>query len=398
MCPDPIFVIGSPPVRHHRAGAVAEPTSGLRVGKESYTPPRAVRRQRSRSRCGTGRCSAVNPCWLAHERVEQRRVPRVHRARAATRCSRAGPRASAGSTRPRSTRRWRDLAAMFPGAVFLHIVRDGRHVVPLDDQLRAQVRSPEAIRPRDAEGDPGLVEGLRQGCETWATWVDGRPRLRRRAPRPAASRVRNEDAGGGPGGGLRSDPRVPRRRHRSGTGNFFGKQRINSSWVQARPPARATTTGPAGTVDASARSSSRSPATRWGGRATATEGPEGVGAWLDVPRGMRPRVFCIGLNKTGTSSFHEADDDPGAREPPLGGTHRSPRGRGRAGRGQPAPVGPRPDDRRLLRRRAPHQELRRCSTSQYPGSRFVLTVRPLDAWVDSRRRHVERNMARQRRR
>ena len=31
---------------------------------------------------------------------------------------------------------------------------------------------------------------------------------------------------------------------------------------------------------------------------------------------------------------------------------------------------------------------------QYPGSRFVLTVRPIDDWVDSRRRHVQRNVAR----
>ena len=28
---------------------------------------------------------------------------------------------------------------------------------------------------------------------------------------------------------------------------------------------------------------------------------------------------------------------------------------------------------------------------QYPGSRFVLTVRPVDEWIDSRRRHVEMN-------
>jgi hypothetical protein len=31
---------------------------------------------------------------------------------------------------------------------------------------------------------------------------------------------------------------------------------------------------------------------------------------------------------------------------------------------------------------------------QYPGSRFVLSVRPVDEWIDSRRRHVERNLAR----
>jgi hypothetical protein len=32
---------------------------------------------------------------------------------------------------------------------------------------------------------------------------------------------------------------------------------------------------------------------------------------------------------------------------------------------------------------------------QYPRSSFVLTVRPVDEWIDSRRRHVERNLARQ---
>ena len=31
---------------------------------------------------------------------------------------------------------------------------------------------------------------------------------------------------------------------------------------------------------------------------------------------------------------------------------------------------------------------------QYPGGRFVLTVRPVDEWLESRRRHVERNQVR----
>jgi hypothetical protein len=32
--------------------------------------------------------------------------------------------------------------------------------------------------------------------------------------------------------------------------------------------------------------------------------------------------------------------------------------------------------------------------AQYPGGRFVLTVRPVDDWIDSRRRHVETNIRR----
>ena len=31
---------------------------------------------------------------------------------------------------------------------------------------------------------------------------------------------------------------------------------------------------------------------------------------------------------------------------------------------------------------------------QYPGSKFILTVRDLDDWLDSRRRHVETNIER----
>jgi hypothetical protein len=32
--------------------------------------------------------------------------------------------------------------------------------------------------------------------------------------------------------------------------------------------------------------------------------------------------------------------------------------------------------------------------AQYPGSRFVLTVRPVDDWIESRRQHVESNVRR----
>lgn len=36
----------------------------------------------------------------------------------------------------------------------------------------------------------------------------------------------------------------------------------------------------------------------------------------------------------------------------------------------------------------------RLLDEQYPGSRFVLTTRPVDAWIESRRRHVEFNRRR----
>jgi hypothetical protein len=104
----------------------------------------------------------------------------------------------------------------------------------------------------------------------------------------------------------------------------------------------------------------------------------------------RPRVFNLGLNKTGTSSFHEAMTILGLRSLHYGG-HEV------AGLVRKAVA----EDRPLLTYLHPKydafSDITPLSTRfgrldrQYPGSRFVLTVRPLEEWLDSRRRHVEHN-------
>jgi hypothetical protein len=106
----------------------------------------------------------------------------------------------------------------------------------------------------------------------------------------------------------------------------------------------------------------------------------------------RPRIFGIGLNKTGTSSLHEALEMLG-----YCGLHY-------AG----------PERARLIRRAIEEQkpllhyldpEYDAFSDTpvttffwladvQYPGSKFILTVRDLELWLDSRRRHVEKNQRR----
>jgi glycosyltransferase involved in cell wall biosynthesis len=108
----------------------------------------------------------------------------------------------------------------------------------------------------------------------------------------------------------------------------------------------------------------------------------------------RPRIFGIGLNKTGTVSLDTAFTILGYESLHWGG----------------------PAVRRLvemsLERREPllsridsrfdaFSDIQVLSTNyelldaQYPGSRFVLTVRPLEEWIDSRRRHAEVNKRRQ---
>jgi hypothetical protein len=112
----------------------------------------------------------------------------------------------------------------------------------------------------------------------------------------------------------------------------------------------------------------------------------------DRPAPDRPRIFGIGLNKTATSSLHDAltilgfnslhDGGPTVHDAVLAAIDAE----------QPllSNLDPRVDafsDIGLLSRRFGILD------RQYPGSRFILTVRPLDAWIDSRRRHVARNVA-----
>jgi Sulfotransferase domain len=121
--------------------------------------------------------------------------------------------------------------------------------------------------------------------------------------------------------------------------------------------------------------------------------------WMRVRSGPdRPRVFCIGLNKTATLSFHTAMEILGLNSlhgggPDWGGDEINQAVREALDEDRPLLSGLDPStdafsDIGLL---ATHFDL---LDEQYPGSRFVLTVRPLEDWIDSRRRHVERNIAR----
>jgi len=108
---------------------------------------------------------------------------------------------------------------------------------------------------------------------------------------------------------------------------------------------------------------------------------------------FRPRVFGIGLNKTGTTSFHEAMTILGLHSLHWGGpeVHRLVKAADDAGEPLLTNLDQSIDvfsDIGLLSRRF------RVLDAQYPGSKFVYTYRPVDEWIDSRRRHVERNIQR----
>lgn len=106
----------------------------------------------------------------------------------------------------------------------------------------------------------------------------------------------------------------------------------------------------------------------------------------------RPRIFGIGLNKTGTSSFDAALTLLGFHTLHDGGpaVHEAVKRAIDANAPLLSNLDQRLDafsDIGLLSRRF------RLLDKQYPGSRFVLTARPVEEWMDSRRRHVQRNVA-----
>lgn len=100
------------------------------------------------------------------------------------------------------------------------------------------------------------------------------------------------------------------------------------------------------------------------------------------------KIFCIGLNKTGTISLHHAFERLGFRSLHWGGpeTKQKISRAMREGRGLVDLLGPYDaysDIWGIAQRFGMLDE-------QYPGARFVLNTRDLDAWLNSRRAHVER--------
>lgn len=105
--------------------------------------------------------------------------------------------------------------------------------------------------------------------------------------------------------------------------------------------------------------------------------------------GCDMKIFGIGLNKTGTTSLHGALERLGFRSLHWGG----------------------PEVRRIVERARDEgrplvedladydafsdiwalSEAFALLDRQYPGSRFILTTRSLESWIDSRTRHVLRN-------
>jgi hypothetical protein len=102
------------------------------------------------------------------------------------------------------------------------------------------------------------------------------------------------------------------------------------------------------------------------------------------------KIFGIGLNKTGTSSLHAALELLGYRSLHGGELDTHERIMRAIDERKPmlSHIEPEPDAVCDVLAITYYFYL---ADRQYPGSKFILTLRDVDEWLDSRRRHVERN-------
>ena len=116
------------------------------------------------------------------------------------------------------------------------------------------------------------------------------------------------------------------------------------------------------------------------------------------------KVFCIGMNKTGTRSLHKAFKLLGLRS-----LHHAPDGYSSVNQhvADAAAIRRQIEDAQREGRRllegieeydtysdiGPILRFYPLLDEQYPGSKFIYTQRDMDSWLESRRRHVERNRA-----
>lgn len=105
-----------------------------------------------------------------------------------------------------------------------------------------------------------------------------------------------------------------------------------------------------------------------------------------------PKIFCIGLNKTGTISLHQALETLGFRSLHWGGPSVGAKIRDAGLQGRPLVSDfdeyDAYSDLAILSKQFERLD------KEYPGSRFILTTRPMEPWIESRRAHVLRNQER----
>jgi hypothetical protein len=224
VCDSPIFIIGCPRSGTTALSRALARHSGLWTSHESYflhnlfghgRATDTFERQRNRSA----------PGWLKTEEVEREEfLGFLGLGMNALYTSRSGGRRWVEQT-PLYTTMVDDLAALFPGAVFLHIRRDGRRVV----HSMSNFLNKFADRPHAVKHVPGWATDFAEACRTWRDWVSTSSEFGSRQP-ARYHLVVNEELLADPDRVLRSLLDFLGEQHEDGPAAFLREERVNSSF------------------------------------------------------------------------------------------------------------------------------------------------------------------------
>ena len=228
-CPDPVFVIGAP-----RSGTTA---LGKALGRHSrfYAGDETLFLV---DLFGNGRAEATyerwagrpSSSWLRREQVSPERF-----------LAALGLGINALFTEGSDGRRWVDhtpgntliagtLAGLFPGAAFLHILRDGREVVQSMINVARTIPGDRAEQMQQAQFLPEWTRDFRAACETWLSHVRMAEEFRRGHPDRCLV-VRHAELEANPAGTMAALLRFLGEPFEERPIAFLTRHRFNSSFV-----------------------------------------------------------------------------------------------------------------------------------------------------------------------
>ena len=122
------------------------------------------------------------------------------------------------------------LTEMFPGAYFIHIARDGRRVVNSMTNYMRRFSGGQTARLTEGGFAASWTHDFREACRTWRSHVDASMEFAGRHPARCLT-VINEELAADPETGFRRIFEFIGAPYERGPVEFFGKYKVNSSFV-----------------------------------------------------------------------------------------------------------------------------------------------------------------------